>query len=129
LIGTPKVLEIVSHGKVIRSAEPPGGKDGKLTVDFELPADESQWIAARTTCVNGAVAHTSPVYVIVNGASFMDRSQLPELVAKRLKILEFIEKLMHDPKFTKGYKPGVAEELLKRVADARAKYLALEQKP
>ena len=65
--------------------------------------------------------------MIVDGASFADRSQLPELIAKRLKVLEFIESRMHNPRFTKGYAPGVADELLKRVADARARYLALEQ--
>jgi hypothetical protein len=69
------------------------------------------------------------VYVIVDGASFADRSQFPQLVAKRLKVLDFIESRMHSPRFTKGYAPGVADELLKRVADARAKYLALEQTP
>jgi hypothetical protein len=129
LIGTPQVLEVVSHGRIIRSVESPDPKKEKLALNFEVPADQSQWLAARTTASNGAVAHTSPVYVIVDGAGFADRSQLPELVAKRLKVLEFIESRIHNPQFTKGYAPGVADELLKRVADARAKYLALEQTP
>jgi hypothetical protein len=127
LIGTPKVLEVVSDGRVIRSMESRSPKEGKLAAEFELPADESQWIAARTTSVNGAVAHTSPVYVIVDGASFVDRAQLPQLVAKRLKVLEFIENRMRDPKLTKHYPDGVASELMNRIKDARAKYLALGQ--
>ena len=128
-IGLPRTLELISHGRVIRCVEPSDPKQERLALDFEVPADRSQWLAARTTACNGAVAHTSPVYVIVDGASFADRSQLPELVAERLKVLEFIESRMHNRRFTRGYAPGVAHELLKRVADARARYLALEQAP
>ena len=101
-------------------------KQGKLAVEFDLPAGESQWIAARTTAFNGAVAHTSPVYVIVDGASFMDRSQLPQLVAKRLKVLDFIEKQrLSNPNFTKNWAPGVVDQLRLRIQDARERYLAV----
>ena len=103
MIGCPKVLEVVSHGRVIRSVESADPKQQKLVAEFELPAGESQWLAARTTAFNGAVAHTSPVYVIVDGASFLDRSQLPQLVAKELKVLDYVEKRMHDKRFTRGY--------------------------
>ncbi len=126
VIGAPKVLEVVSHGRVIRSVKSSGPKQEKLTVEFELPADESQWIAARTTSFNGALAHTSPVYIIVDGASFADQSQVPQLVAKRLKVLEFIEKRVGDPKLPKkNWSPGEVGELLVRIQDARAKYLAV----
>ena len=127
LIGLPKVLEVVAHGRVIRSEEPRGPKQEKLEADFELPAGESQWIAARTTCVNGAVAHTTPVYVIVDGAGFFDRAQLPRLVAKRLKVLDWVEKRLQDPQFVKkGWAP---EEVSGVMAMSRtpAKYLAVGQ--
>ena len=79
---------------------------------------------------SGALAHTSPVYVIVDGASFLDRETLPQLVEKRLKALEFIEKLIQNPAYTKGHRYGKDEprELMARIADARARYLALVQK-
>jgi hypothetical protein len=126
LIGAPKLLEVVSHGRVIRSAEARNAQQGELTLDFDLPAGESTWIAARTTCFNTAVAHTSPVYVIVDGASFVDRATLPDLVAKRLKILDFIEReRLNNPKMTANWAPGEVEQLRLCVADARAKYLAL----
>jgi hypothetical protein len=125
-IGAPKVLEVVSHGRVIRSAESRGPQRGKLVAEFELQAGESQWLAARTTAFNGAVAHTSPVYVIVDGASFVDRAQLPQLIEKRLKVLEFVEKRLHDPAFTrKRYPPDEVSELMARIKDARANYLAM----
>ena len=127
-IGSPKVIEIVSHGKVIRTAESHATQQDKLAIDFELPAGESQWIAARTTAFNGAVAHTTPVYVIVDGQSFLDRAQLPRLVEQQLKALDWIEeKRLSDSKFTVDWAPGVVDALRKDVQDARAKYLALRQ--
>ena len=128
LIGTPKLLEVVSHGRVIRSVEAGGPKQEKLVVEFDLSAADSQWIAARTSCLNGAVAHTSPVYVIVDGKSFVDRSQVQQLVAKQLKALDFIEKQRLDnPRFTKNWALGVVDQLRLRIEDARTKYLTLRQ--
>ena len=63
-----------------RSRDPRGGfaqpAAGQTVVDFEVTAAESQWIAARTTSFNGAVAHTTPVYVIVDNKSFLDHAKL-----------------------------------------------------
>jgi hypothetical protein len=127
-IGAPKVLEVVSHGRVIRTVKASSPSQNKLSAEFDFEAGESQWIAARATASNGAVAHTSPVYVIVDGASFLDRSQLQQIVEKRLKVLDFVVKRLHEPTFTrKRYPPEEVTELLARVQDAREKYLALER--
>jgi len=126
-IGAPKVLEVLSHGRVIRSVESRGPKQDKLTAEFELPASESQWIVARTTSYNAGVALTSPVYVIVDGASFADRAQLPQLVEKRLKILNFIERRLRDPEYTqhRGYSASDLPLLMESIQDARARYQAI----
>ena len=127
-IGSPKVLEIVSHGKVIRKAESSDPEQEKLAVDFELAAGESQWIAARTTAFNTAVAHTTPVYVMVNSKSFLDRAQLQKLVANQLQALDLIEeKRLRNPEETRDWAPGVVDALRKDMQDARAKLNALRQ--
>ncbi len=129
-IGAPKVLEIVSEGQVIRAVKSSGPKQDKLAADFELPAGESQWIAARTTAFNGAVAHTTPVYVIVNGRSFLDRANIQQLVAKQLKALDWIEKKRLDnPQYTRIWGPGVVGAVWKDVEDARARYVSLAAAP
>jgi hypothetical protein len=51
-----------------------------------LNATESTWIAARC-----AHAHTTPVYVRVNGKPFWKVRAVPELVEKRLKNLKQME--------------------------------------
>ena len=129
-IGAPKVLEIVSHGRVIRSVESRGPKQDKLVADFELPAAESQWIAARTTAFNKAVAHTTPVYVIVDGKSFLDHKNIQQLVAKQLKILDWIEqKRLGNPQFIRSWEPSTVKGVWNDVEDARSRYLSLAAAP
>jgi hypothetical protein len=112
-IGRPKLVEIVADGKVIRS--------GTSEVDFGLLVSKSQWIAARVTCENGAVAHTSPIYFLANGESFRDSEQLSSIAAKRLERLAFIETRMRTPGMAGEY--GAEEDALKkRIAEARAEY-------
>jgi hypothetical protein len=122
-IGAPKTLELIADGRVIATAHARGPKDGKLGLPFDVgAAGNSMWIAARVTAFNGAVAHTSPVYVMVDGAGFADQTQLPELVAKRLKILDFVAARLRDSRFTRTYPPGEVAALSARLAAARKLY-------
>jgi catechol 2,3-dioxygenase-like lactoylglutathione lyase family enzyme len=129
-IGSPKVLEIVVEGKVFRSVDSPNAKQDKLVADFELPVGDSQWIAARTTSFNGAVAHTTPVYIIVNGRSFIDRANVQQNVAKQLKVLDWIEtQRVSNPQITARWGPGTVQAVWKAVEEARATYLSLAAAP
>jgi hypothetical protein len=76
----PRYLEVVQQGNVVRST-----KSG--TLEFTLPVTASTWIAAR--CFG---AHTTPVYVKVNGGRFWKRDQVSNLVARRLDALDDLEK-------------------------------------
>jgi hypothetical protein len=117
-IGTPKLLEVVVDGKVIRS--------GTTDLDFPLLVSKGQWIAARVTCENGAMAHTSPIYFSANGKGFADQEHLASIAARRLERLDFIEGRMKAPGLTKEYS---AEEdaLRKRIGEARAEYQRLSR--
>ena len=126
-IGAPKLLEVISHGKVIRTVESHDPHQNGLAADFELPAAESQWIVARVRSYNDAVAHTSPVYVIVDGVSFADRARLPQLAQQRLDVLDFAEKRLRDPEYCKrnGYSAVELPHLFEIIQEARARYTAL----
>ena len=65
-------LEIVGHQKVLRrvTADEPGQSSAEITLDFELPVDHGLWIAARCRAGEQQVAHTTPVYVRVDGGGF-----------------------------------------------------------
>ncbi|MCL5743949.1 MAG: CehA/McbA family metallohydrolase, partial [Acidobacteria bacterium] len=126
-IGSPKVLEVIAQGRVIRAAESQSPARKELTLDFTQRAGEGQWIAARVTAHNGALAHTSAVYVTTAGGNFMDRKQLPELIDKRMRILDYIDGRLRDRKFTATYAPGEVAALGERVRQARGLYQNLRR--
>jgi hypothetical protein len=114
----PRYLEIVAQGDVIRNAKPG-------TLEFDLPVRESTWIAARC-----AGAHTTPVYVKVNGQRFWKRAQVPALIAHRMQALKELEDLTaqdiptthrgnwDNPEVWKQY----AAEMRERIKTARQTY-------
>jgi hypothetical protein len=126
-IGSPETLEVISQGQVIHSAESRNPDQQELKIDFPLKAETSQWIAARVSAHNGALAHTSPTYVLVEGESFRNQKELPQLVEKRLKVLDFIAGRLQDHKFVSSdsYSKGEVEALSKEVDEARTRYTQL----
>ncbi len=121
-IGAPKLLEVLEHGRAVRTAASDNPARRELAVDVTLRPKSSRWIAVRVTSHNGAYAHTSPVYVRVNGGSFRHEEDLPRLVEERLGVLDYIDRGLQDEKTTRTFSPGEADELRKRVAEARAVY-------
>jgi hypothetical protein len=122
IIGSPKTLEVVSQGEVIRVATSSNPSDRELEIDVELPVQRSRWIAARVTTDNDGLAHTSPVYVNVDGQRFWNVEQVPVLVRKRLEILDYGQQRLKDVKYTASFASGEIEALGARIADARRRY-------
>jgi hypothetical protein len=125
IIGSPQKLELICQGKVIKSAESTDPRQQELRIDFELDPAQSQWIAARVTSHNGALAHTSPIYIVVNNKNFREASALGEIVNRRIETLDYIAGRLKDEKFTKEYAPGEVGALEGRVDDARERYKKL----
>ncbi len=91
-------LEVVVHGAVAASASASEeSKKERLSVELEFPLDHGVWIAARCQAGPGQVAHTTPVYVEVNGGGFHN----PETALERLELseryLDEIEEELHNP--------------------------------
>jgi hypothetical protein len=76
-------VEIVGHGKVLAR--------GKGKVTLELPVDHGIWIAARVDAGGGQVAHTTPVYVTVNGGGWRNESTYKQLLARMEGYLKEVE--------------------------------------
>ena len=123
-IGSPKTLELVTQGKVIRSAESHNPDIQELKIDVVLRAGASQWIAPRVRAHKGAVAHTSPVYVLVEGRSFRNQKEVAQLVEKRLKVLDFIASRLQDQKVisSDSYSNDEIEALTAEIDEARTRY-------
>jgi hypothetical protein len=123
VIGSPKALEIILCGRVVRSLGSDDPQKSSLQGEFNIPVDGHQWLAARVQSHNGAVAHTSPIFLRVNGEpSQNDRQRLADAAEKRLKVLDFIEGRLRDPQFTATYAPGEVAALQQRIAEARSIY-------
>ena len=121
----PERLEVVANGVVVRSAEPLGHS---ATLDFDLPADHSMWIAART-----AGAHTTPVYVTVNGKRHWKEDAVPALLDRCFRTLDEVDALINEKgakiepnresvwESADSFRAGT-EELRKQVQEAREVY-------
>ena len=78
-------LELVVHGKVMASllATTESEKE-RLAIETEIPLEHGIWVAARCQAGPGQMAHTTPVYVEVDGGGFHN----PETVLSRLELSE-----------------------------------------
>jgi hypothetical protein len=88
-----QALEVVGHGKVIARVT---AKDDKqtsshLSIQLTLPAKEGIWLAARCYAAGNGVAHTTPVYISVEGKGFHDRATIDEWIALSEKYLQELE--------------------------------------
>ena len=85
-------IELIKHGKVIasKSATNINQKDS-LSLLVELKADEGCWLAARCFAGEGQVAHTTPVYVYVDGKGFYDASTIQANISLAEKYLSELE--------------------------------------
>ena len=65
-------LELVVHGEVLERAmsNEPGQSSNELAAEMTLPVEHGLWIAARAQAGERQVAHTTPVYVGVDGSGF-----------------------------------------------------------
>ena len=84
-----------------------------LSIDHSL--QKSQWIAALVYCDNGAVAHTTPVYVIVDGKPTWDVKKGPEIINTQLNGIKKIEQEENE-------KVNPDQGILERLHNARQFY-------
>ena len=112
---TPGVMvEIVGHGKVLAKG------NGKAALS--LPLDHGMWIAARCDTGSGKVAHTTPVYVTVNGGGFENRANYRENLAKMEGYLKELEAELASPGTSLDSQAGRHKAQLQReIGEARGK--------
>jgi len=84
-----------------------------LSIDHSL--QKSEWIAAVVYCDNGAVAHTTPVYVIVDGKPTWDVKKGPEIINTQLNGIKKIEQEENE-------KVNPDQGILERLHNARQFY-------
>jgi hypothetical protein len=88
-------LEIIGHGKALKRVE--GSNAGRLSLDLELPVDHGIWIAAKCAAGRSHVAHTTPVYVTVNGGGFHNPATAPHYLELSEQYLRELEQEIANP--------------------------------
>jgi hypothetical protein len=66
-------------------------KSDSIEIIFNHTLEKSQWLAAMGSCDNGAVAHTTPVYYIVDGKPTWDAKKTPGIIDKQFEAIRAIE--------------------------------------
>jgi len=63
----------------------------ELAIELEHVVEGSQWLMAGVVCDNDALAHTTPVYVVVNGRPTWNARLGPAIIDKQLAAIARIE--------------------------------------
>jgi hypothetical protein len=89
-----QVLEIVGHGQVLGrvTADSPGQSREHLSLDLDIPAHQGLWLAARAYGRPGQAAHTTPVYVQVEGQGFQNPATAPYYLKLSAQYLRELKK-------------------------------------
>lgn len=125
-IGIPKTLTLIGNDGIVQQTL---GDGRKTTLEFELDhqLDRSQWLAVSAVCENGALAHTTPIYITVDGRPTWSSLRGPLVIQKQLDQMAVIE-----AEFARGTderSKGVIERLQKAkrfYADLLAKMSAAQ---
>jgi hypothetical protein len=122
-----KSLEIIAHGKSLKKVEADGS--GRLSVDLDLPADHGIWIAAKCEAGKMQVAHTTPVYVTVNGGGFYNPATAKHYLELSESYLRELEQEFSSPNKAPDFQaPRQRVQLERQIADARTVLSGLAQK-
>jgi hypothetical protein len=90
-------------------------KSDSVEINLEHTVNKSEWIAAVVYCDNGAVAHTTPMYMVVDGHPTWDANKGPDIIRRQL---EAIQKTEDEERAKKMLDEG----LIKRMNIAREFY-------
>ncbi len=90
-IGTIDRVAIYNNEGLVAEKTNTDKKDS-VSIDVTHAITKSQWIAAVVYCENGAVAHTTPIYFVVNGQPTYDKEKAPGIIQKQVVFIEKIRK-------------------------------------
>ena len=131
-------LEIVVHGEVVAVTDDVS-RDNSIALEHSSVADGGMWIAARAYGKQQAVAHTAPVYVVVNDRGFIKSDAVADIIGRMLLRLDEFDTVQVDvgreletwsvgEPLTKMF-AGQRFKILQRVDDARRIYAAMLDQP
>jgi hypothetical protein len=120
-IGLPTVLQVEGPAGIVKEIK---GNQGETVLEFEIEhsVEASQWLMASVVCDNNAVAHTTPIFVVVNAQPTWNPRQGPGVIEQQLAAMAKIESEV--AKGNDARSAGIRERLNK----AKAFYASLQEK-
>jgi hypothetical protein len=86
-MGTIKKLAVYNNQGLVAELDKKNNSDS-IELNLSHRLKRSQWIAAVVNCDNGAVAHTTPVYVVIGGKPTYDVEKAPAIIEKQVQSIE-----------------------------------------
>jgi hypothetical protein len=117
-----ETLEIIGHGKVLSRVTAAQSRQSTeyLMLEMELPAEHGIWLAAKTTAGPFQIAHTTPIYVTVDGGGFHNRETASRYLDLNEKYLQELEhELAHPGEALDHQAWRYKEGLQARIAETR----------
>ncbi len=92
-------LEIVGHGETLEkvAASDPGQNSERLSIELRLPVEQGIWLAARTSAGPSYLAHSTPVYVTVDGGGFHNAATVKRNIERCESDLRELEQELKNP--------------------------------
>ena len=121
-VGQHDTLVLMSNEGTVREVKRSAGDDGALELSIDLPVKRSQWLAVHAKAANGAQAHSTPVYVVVNRQPTWCAVNGPRVSERKLGEIAAIEKEL-------ASKPEHQDpEISKRIAAGKRFYNGLRER-
>lgn len=89
-IGLPTVLQVIGTEGLVQEVRSERG-ERELTIDLERRVAASEWLMVSVTCDNGALAHSTPIYLVVDGQPTWNRHTGPAIIDRQLRSIAEIE--------------------------------------
>ena len=120
----PSGHELIVHGEA--RAQTGGDPEHLQVAVSDLRIDDGVWIAARATAGPGQVAHTTPIYVTVNGGGFHNPATLASRIATAEGYLRELESELGSPGAGLDHQASRHRAQVERqIAEARARLASL----
>ncbi len=101
-----------------------------VKLDIDLPINKSQWLVAVAYCNNDAVAHTTPVYYVVDNHPTWSPENAAEIICRHMQMMDDVEAETTDSGIVKRLNSARAfyRKMLKAMNVEELKYETVEQK-
>jgi formylglycine-generating enzyme required for sulfatase activity len=129
IIGKISRVAIYNNDGLVREVKNTGNSD-QLGLSLDLQINKSQWLIAVVYCENEAVAHTTPIYYVVDGQPTWSPEKAPEIIRRHLQIMDDVEKDTKDSGIIQRLNNARAfyRAMLKQMGKTELPYETIEQK-